>query len=632
MVTGMELTSDTGMQQCIACIQGKQHVEPFPKQAQWTFKEVGEMTYTDVWGPSRTPGVHGERFMITFTDAASRYRKVAMLRRKSEVEEEVMSYVEFVLTQTGKQCKAFRFDNRGEYVVGTLWRRLHQKGIRIEETAPYSSQQNGVAERLNRTILEKGRAMIAAHDAPHFLWPEALGYAVYMLNQSPTTALQTNQTPHEAFWGEKPDVSMLQEFGRRCWVLVQGVNEGKLAPKSKAHRFVGISEESRAWRYQVVGTRKVLKSRNVIFETGEGEYIPGRQPPDSPVWLKGEERRREADEGGETGPTSVKAEAGSEHEPIKEGENKEQDAPERAPLVPTLTPPGSPLTTPPDSPQLHQYEPSRAKNDISSRIDERNILPGPRTRHQAAREGADETFRELQNPANQSPNQPDAWRHRVPREDVVNVAVVDPTTPRQAKESPYAREWQEAMEKEHDQLWETGTMELVDLPEGRRALGCKWVYKTKRNEQGKVAGRKARLVVMGNTEIPGTDYNPDQISSPVVRAETNRLLFALAAKYNLEMAMVDVKGAFLNGELKEEIYMRQPEGFDDGTGRVLKLWKTLYSLKQAGRAWNQTLDARFKEMGFHRLLSDRCVYIRRQSEAITIVAVHVDDMSIYATN
>jgi hypothetical protein len=167
---------------------------------------------------------------------------------------------------------------------------------------------------------------------------------------------------------------------------------------------------------------------------------------------------------------------------------------------------------------------------------------------------------------------------------MANVAIYDePSSYRQATQHPAADDWRKAMESELDQLDELGMFTLTELPAGRKALGSKWVYRNKTDDEGKLACRKARLVILGNSAIPGTDYNPDQISSPVVQAETNRLLLALAARYNLEMRTVDVKGAYLNGTLKEEIYMKQPEGFSDGTSRVWRLHKTLYGLPQSGR-------------------------------------------------
>ena len=145
-------------------------------------------------------------------------------------------------------------------------------------TAPYSPSQNGVAERLNRTLLERTRALLIQNSLPKFLWPEAITYAVYLKNRSPTRALKQPITPHEAFWNKKPNVSQLQEFGTNCWVLQQGQKPSKLDAKSRSYQFVGISEDSRAWRYYVPQSRKVLTSRNIIFETQSNEnpdeYVP----------------------------------------------------------------------------------------------------------------------------------------------------------------------------------------------------------------------------------------------------------------------------------------------------------------------------------------------------------------------
>jgi hypothetical protein len=290
MVTGMKIAPGThDVEQCTICIQAKQHIEPFPKEAQRTFTEIGDMTFTDVWGPARTTGIRGERYFITFTDGAKRHRKVVMMKKKSEVETHIMNYTEFIATQFGKRCKAFRFDRGGEYISEELRKKLEAKGIKVEMTAPYSPQQNGVSERLNRTILERARAMLVAHSLPHFLWPEAVSYATYIINRSPTTSLTSNITPYQAFWGIKPDVSTLQEFGIECWVLTQGQLQSKLAPKSKPYRFVGISEDSRAWRYHAPKTRKVLASRNVVFQTAGGDYTTQPAVPTDPIQLEGEQ-------------------------------------------------------------------------------------------------------------------------------------------------------------------------------------------------------------------------------------------------------------------------------------------------------------------------------------------------------
>ena len=119
----------------------------------------------------------------TAEPAAKKQKKIAFMKQKSEAERHIENYIEFILTQTQKRCKAFRFNGGGEYVSKSLREKLESKGIKVEITAPYSPAQNGVAEHLNRTILERAHAMLAAYNLPHCLWPEAVSYAVYLIKQ-----------------------------------------------------------------------------------------------------------------------------------------------------------------------------------------------------------------------------------------------------------------------------------------------------------------------------------------------------------------------------------------------------------------------------------------------------------------
>lgn len=590
MVEGMRIAPGSNdVPQCATCIQAKQTVAPFPKEAKREYSEVGEMTYTDVCGPLTPAGIHGEQYFITFTDGAKKYRKVAFMKAKSEAERHIDDYIAFVETQAGKKCKAFRFDGGGEYLATSLRLKLSAKGIRVETTARHSPQQNGVSERLNQTLMDRARAMILAHDLPKFLWPQAVSYSARIINCSPTRSLKDDITPFEGFWKRKPNIASLQEFGAFCWVLIQGEKPPKIGSRSDGYRFVGLSDDSAGWQYYVPKTRKILTSRNVVFE--EGSLDEAEDEGESPLRLEGEGDKDSS-------------------EPAAGQQQRDDDAP--ATQIQSQQPhtPAKPtrkiLQMPPREPRTQRNAAANAPTSYNE-----NSL-----------------FRNLRNPSNLSPQKPDAWRHRVAFEetDMAHVAVMPRETQRQLEENPG---FEMAMEVEFKQLEDMGTFSATDLPAGRKAIGTKWVLTDK---DGTGENLKARLVVLGNHAIPGTDFNPDQISSPVVRAETNRLLIALAARYDLEFHVVDVKGAYLNGKLTEEVYIKQPAGFDDGSGKVLRLHKSLYGLPQAGRVWNAHLDARFQKMGFQRLLSDRCVYIRRAGDDIVIVAVHVDDMPILASN
>ena len=154
----------------------------------------------------------------------------------------------------------------------------------------------------------------------------------------------------------------------------------------------------------------------------------------------------------------------------------------------------------------------------------------------------------------------------------------DPLTYAEAMSSIDSALWEEAMVSELDSLKANNTWDLVDLPEGKKPISCKWVFKTKRDASGKVEKHKARVVAKGFTQVEGVDYK--ETFAPVVRYTSIRLLIAIAAKLKLRMQQMDAVTAFLNGELTD-IYMHQPIGLADGTKRVCKLKKALYGLKQS---------------------------------------------------
>jgi len=163
----------------------------------------------------------------------------------------------------------------------------------------------------------------------------------------------------------------------------------------------------------------------------------------------------------------------------------------------------------------------------------------------------------------------------------------------EAKASPEWLDWERAMQIELDQLKRMGTWRLVEKPPDVVPIGNKWVYVKKRDKEGQLIKYKARLVAKGYAQRPGYDYL--ETHSLVVRLKSIRALLAIAATCKLYMHQIDIKGAYLNGILKERVYMWQPEGFEDGTGCICLLVKSLYGLKQAGREWNIEMDTKMQK-------------------------------------
>lgn len=188
------------------------------------------------------------------------------------------------------------------------------------------------------------------------------------------------------------------------------------------------------------------------------------------------------------------------------------------------------------------------------------------------------------------------------------------------------------MKVEIEAIERNGTWELTDLPPGKWAIDLKWVFKLKKNTDGEVVKHKARLVAKGYVQRCGIDY--EEVFAPVTRLETVRLLLALAAKNEWEIHHLDVKTTFLNGELLEEVYVNQPEGYvmEGQEKKVYKLFKALYGLRQAPRAWYAKLNKCLEKLGFVKFPFEHAVYIRREGTESLIIGVYVDDLLITGTS
>ena len=202
----------------------------------------------------------------------------------------------------------------------------------------------------------------------------------------------------------------------------------------------------------------------------------------------------------------------------------------------------------------------------------------------------------------------------------------DPRTVREAVDSEDGKLWKEAMVDEMASFHKNNAWDLVELPAGRKPIGSKWVFKKKMNVEGKVEKYKARLVAKGYSQVPGIDFG--DIFSPVAKVTSIRLLLSVAAAFDFEIEQMDVKTTFLHGDLEEEIYMKQPEGFmvKGKKELVCRLKKSLYGLKQSPRMWYQKFDTYIRGLGFTRSKEDHCVYFKLIGDRVIYLVLYVDDM------
>jgi hypothetical protein len=450
-------------------------------------------------------------------------------------------------------------------------------------------------------------------------WPEAHEYATYTRNRAPTKALHRT-TPNEVWYGKKPDVSSLRIFGSRCHVRVAKEKRTKLEAHSLDGIFCGFASRSKAYKVWIPSRRIFVTSRDVIV------YEKATSTDDTIISAPSEGVTGSEVQGTPSSNSDDSSLPNSTSPPTEQ-----ENCPTTTPL-PILSTPSTSTSAPTRRPE-RTSRPSWTKmknSEYEARMAaQRAANKQAKIDRAHRRELRQRAEQETSNPP-PSESAPDTtWvsdQYQVA--EIAYLAAFSEATPfsyRDALKSPNADEWQKAMDTEYNMLTTRGTWELRELPPGRKAVGCRWTYLIKTDPEGNLSSRKARLVAQGYSQVPGVDYMDTY--APTVRLDTLRTLFHLSASHGWFRAQDDVTGAFLHSKLDTEIFMKQPEGFDDKSGRYCFLKLSLYGLKQSARLWNKFVHNTLTSLGFHQLQSDSAVYVQLSDEGnTTIIAIHVDNM------
>ncbi|KAJ0785458.1 putative RNA-directed DNA polymerase [Helianthus annuus] len=250
---------------CEGCISGKQARKTFSKKVTWQASRPLELVHSDICGPMRTESIGGCKYFITFIDDFSRKTWVFFLKYKSEALNFFKTFKALNERQSGYLIKTLRTDRGGEYCSKFFQEYLKTCGIRHQLTNSYTPQQNGVAERKNRTLMELSRSMMNVKQLPNNYWAEAIACATYILNRT-VTKTRPNVTPYEAWNGRKPNVEHLKVFGSLAYAHVPKQFRGKLDEKTEKTIFVGYSEQSKGYKLYNPLTKKMIISRDVVFD------------------------------------------------------------------------------------------------------------------------------------------------------------------------------------------------------------------------------------------------------------------------------------------------------------------------------------------------------------------------------
>jgi uncharacterized membrane protein YgcG len=579
--------SDFSSFNCETCELSKHHRATFKLRNDEPCLHPFELVHSDVWGPARTTGLCGARYFVTFIDDHSRLTWVYVLKDRSQLFAIFQSFYAEISTQFNAKLLAFRTDNAREYTESSFQEFLTSRGIIHQTSCVRTPQQNGIAERKNGPILAIARALMLQMHVPKLFWADAVLTATYLLNRMPSRVLK-GKSPFEILFADKSPFSVpLKVFG--CVSFVHNLNPSrdKLDPRAHKCIFLGYSRTQKGYRCYNPSLQKYFVSADVTFFEDVPYYSP---------------------QGGQL-----------------------QESILSSPVIPT------PIPFAPQAPPISQVYVRRRHHGVPlvppivesppllpSSASTSTDLPLPQSTSDLDLPIA---LRKSKRTCTEHPiSNYVSFDHLSSSFKAFSLSVSSIVVPKSYREALSHPGWRKAMVEEMHALDLNHTWDLVHKPAGTSIVGCRWVFTVKQNPDGTVDRLKARLVAKGFTQTYGLDYT--ETFSPVAKLNSIRIIISLAANLDWPLHQLDVKNAFLHGDLNETVYMAQPPGFESKGEYVCHLKKSIYGLKQSPRAWFDKFSKAVVSHGMTRSQADHSVFFKKTKIGIVILVVYVDDIVI----
>ncbi|GJS03409.1 putative ribonuclease H-like domain-containing protein [Tanacetum coccineum] len=652
---------------CSACQLGKSKKFSHKPKSENTNMEVLHTLHMDLCGPMRVQSIKGKKYILVIVDDYSRFTWVKFLRSKDETPEFVTNFLKQIQVGLNKTVRFIRTDNGTEFVNQVMSEYYEGVGIFHQKSVPRTPQQNGVVERRNRTLVEAARTMMIFSKAPMFLWAEAVATACYTQNRS-LIHTRHNKTPYELVHDKKPDLTFFRVFGALCYPTNDSEDLGKFQAKADIGIFVGYAPSRKGYRIYNKRTRRLMETIHVTFDEMHQSMAPVRMSsgPEPFIMTPGQLKSGLA-------PTDKELEMlfqpmFDEH---LEQSRVNEPVPSATEINAQVVPPGTSLSTtiaqdaPSTSassstsdihhPVQHQEiaeEPTHEDTPINHDVlhPSHNLVTGDPGSAQSS-SGNVNSAEPIQ--VNYPPDHLRRWTKDHPLDNIVGNPSRPVSTrkqlasdalwccfhtelskvePKNFKMAVIEDCWFQAMQDEIHEFDRLEVWELVPRPIYVMVIALKWIYKVKLDEYGDVLKNKARLVAKGYRQEEGIDF--EESFAPVARIEAIRIFIANAATKNMIIYQMDVKTAFLNGDLQEEVFVSQPEGFEDQENptHVYRLKKALYGLKQAPRAWYDTLSKFLMANNFFKGAVDPTLFTRKSGKHILLVQIYVDDIIFASTD
>ncbi|UYV72012.1 hypothetical protein LAZ67_9001549, partial [Cordylochernes scorpioides] len=508
------------LKKCEPCILGKLTQNTFKAIKNNHSERPLELIHMGLCGPMPSKSLGGANYLYVIVDSYSRRIFVYFLKSKEDAFDFLVEFKNHRENETNVIIKNVRSDNGTEFANKKFNEFFRNEGIHHQRKVPYSPQSNGITERTKHTLLDWARTMLFDAKLPTEFWAETIATAAYLKNCTPTKN-DNMKTPIEKWTGHKPSVAHLKIFGNLAYYYIPKNQRNKFDSKARKGIFTGYSRQRKAYRIYDPQDGKIHEVQTVKFdENSKGSDLLTSNVFDQHV----QDHIIYRNEQHESDFFQITHTMGSTPEELNTPDN------------PETIPKSSRLPRKPGRIAGRTNEDIQAKHLINLQEQEERLRASGVRRSERIKERNAANVTEL---SSTSMNIPKAYR--------------------EATNTPFSDQWKEAMEEEFHSLTSHNVWTLVPKPENENLIKGKWIFNIKMNPGGSIDKRKARFVAMGHNQKPGVDY--EESFAPVMKLDYLRTLIAIASQQNMKIEQYDVKTAYLNAELKDDVYLEQPEGF-----------------------------------------------------------------------
>jgi len=597
-------------QKCKICSISKLRNKPFHDADNKTTHSF-ELIHADLVGPINH-SIYGHKYILTILDDFTRYNWVIFLNNKGETFNQFSIWYTQIRNIFNTRITYLKTDNGTEFLSNQFNEFCKSLGITHLLSTPYTPQQNGRVERLNGVLISTATALLEDSKLSKRFWEDAVSTASYLYNRTPHKG-NYNKIPYEILYNENVNYNNLRVFGCKVVFILPKLQQHKFENNASPGIFLGYCQNPKAYKIFDIKKEKVIIARVVeFFEDSPANFYFDKEIQNVDNFKIDENNPNNVNIENHINKIQSVNNENIKHINIENNVSKYINEINKSPKYSTIEETNNFNNHQNDIQEMLNNSNDEHNCNLSLNMNNKRTS-NPKINHININNKKAKVIKQSKK------YDENKLREPVDYDDIFNL---------EDKE-----EWLEAVQEELNNMTNLKVYEMIkDIPSDANVISAKWIFKYKKDADGNIIKRKARLVARGFKQQYGIDYI--DTFAPTLKKDSLRIITAISVQNGFKIHQIDITAAYLNADLSENIYMDAPQGHPGFKKSFWKLKKALYGLKQSGKEWNSKLNNVLINIGFSRLLSEPCLYkkVNKNNKLICIIGVYVDDIVLAGTS